>query len=809
MGGRKGRGAAPPSGPQFAGLAVTPPLFGRLSSLAPEPGHRLAHGLLLALVLAGVSVGLRAVDPWPGQLDQPGWPYVAYHLLRVGLLLLLIPLVYGAGRLLLPGPRRMTGPILDRLGHFLACATVGVALISLVFSLCGMLALFTYPVFLAVGLALAAWSGLVFHEVGGPLRRWILARGRALRAAPLGADTLCFLLLAGLSVAILATYGIAHVLTLPLENNDIPGGYLPYQEGVLRQTHGFWPTFRFPMFAVLKGAGWSFFVMGLSDHLASPVANFLLFALLLALIAQIGAWVCGSLRVAWLGALLLCLWPQGIQFQLSLFKTHTAIGAFLIAALYWMVLLLAGLKVRNPMPLRGLVITVAATVTLYPSNIFLIGIMLLAPAWVYARLHRLNAAASAVWAVAVWCALTLAVLLGYAYTTSGHFDFTFEALDAVADVDTLSEWGSLFILKLQRVLQGEFVLVPPTLGRTVESLGHVLDGSPARWRPLAILALLGAMLVGPALWRALRRRLGETPRPPHYAPACFLLLCGFGCCVALMVLVDHVSVIRTASFRFAYSALVLLWMGGWAAAALKGGGTHRRGIAVLVLLLLAAPLPQGPAIAARDWRFLAGRETFLSMIEAQWPGVTAYWQVSHVIAPGRRILMLNWEPGAFMLPGAPFERPFQNHAEAELPFLMYESADQGRAVLQRAGIETVSVNLNAPLIFTVLSPLFHPDALAEHFRLLAHLRTAGSDLYLLTLRTDQGTPLPADFRDRYARHVAQGRLTDHGFDRLYAIGECLWRLAQQPGQPGTDVGGPQNFLASPAQRMQCERDLTP
>ncbi len=787
---------------------MTLPLLGRLAALAPEPGRRPAHALVLALALAGVSGGLRVVDPWPGQFDQPGWSYVAWHLLRVGLLLLLVPLVYGAGRLVLPGPRAMLGPILDRLGHVLACATVGVGLISLIFSLLGMVALFTYPLFLGAGLALAAWSGLVVHEVGAPLRRWIVAQGLALRAAPLSAGTLAAVLLVGLSAAILVAYGIAHVLTLPLANNDIPGGYLPYQDEILRQTHGFWPTVRFPMFAVLKGAGWSFFVMGLSDHLASPLANFLLLALLLVLIAQIGAWVCGSLRVAWLGALLLCLWPQGIQFDLSLYKTHTAISAFLIAALYWLVLFLAGRRADRPPPLRGVIITIAATVTLYPSNVFLVALVLLAPAWAWARLHRLDCA-PAFRRIALWTALTLAVALGYAYTVQGHFDLTFEALDAVADVETFSRWGSLFILKLQRELQGDFPLILPTLDRAMERLGYVLDGSLAPWRPLAIPLVLGVMLLGPVAWPALRRRLGEAPRPPHYAPATVLLMWGFGASAALVVLLDHVGVFRTASFRFAFSALALLWMTGWSAAVLGGNGRRRHVVAALALLLLAAPLPHWPSISARDWRFLAGQESFLSMIAAQWPGVTAYWQVSHQIAPGRRILMLNWEPGAFMLPGAPFERPFQNHAQAELPILMYESPERGRAVLQRAGIETVSVNLRAPLIFTVLSPLFRPEAVADHFRLLAHLQTAESDLYLLTLRAGEGTPLPAEFRERYAQHFEQGRLGLYGFDRLYAMGQCLWRLAQQPGQPGTDIGGPQNFLASPAQRRQCTRDTAP
>lgn len=786
----------------------------QLSNLAPEAGRRPAHGLLpalaLAVALAGLSGGLRALDPWPDQFDQPGWCYLVWQLLRIGLLLLLIPLVYGAGRLALPGPRRMIGPILDRFGHFLACATAGVAGISLVFSLFGMLALYSYPLFLGVGLALAVWSGLVLHEVSDPLGRWIAAQWLTLRAAPLSANTLGVLLLIGLSAATLASYGIAEVLSLPLGSNDIPGGYLPYQEEILQHSHGFWPTVRFPMFVVLKGAGWSFFVMGLSDHLASPLANFLLFVLLLALVAQIGAWVCGSLRVAWLGALLLCLWPRGIQFELSLYKTHTAICALLIGALFWMVLHLVGLAARKPTPLRGLILTVAATVTLYPSNIFLIVLLLLAPAWVYARLCRLDAASAAFRQIAAWSALTLAVILSYAYTVQGHLDITFEAFDAVADVETFSEWGSLFILKLQRVLHGDLTLILPSLGQATERLGHTLDGSLISWRPLGILLLLAAMLLGSAFWPALRQRLGETPRPPHYAPATFLLICGFGCSTALVIFLDHVVVFRAANFRFAFSVLVLLWMSGWSAAVLGRDGRQRRTVAALALLVLAMPRPQWPGISARDWRFLAGRESFLSMIEPQWPGVTAYWRIYHQIAPGRRILMLNWEPGAFMLPGAPFERPFQNHLQAELPLLMYESAEQGHAVLQRAGIETISINLQAPLIFTALSPLFHPEVLAEHFRLLSHRRTAESDLFLLTLRADEGTPLPTDFRDRYATFFAQKRPNLlNGYGRLYPIGQCLWRLAQQPGQPGTDIGGPQNFLASPAQRRQCERETAP
>ncbi|OSM01928.1 hypothetical protein [Magnetofaba australis] len=755
---------------------------------APPRRQRLAHALLLTLLLLGVSLALRGLHLWPDQFDQPGWRYPLYHLLRVILLLLLFPLLYGAGRLLLPRPARLLSPRLDRFSHFLACATTGMAAISLLFAGLGMASLYYPATFLTVGAGLAAWSGWVAHEIAAPMRRWLQAQ-----------SPLTWGLLA-VSVALLVDYAMAEMLALRLENNDVPGSYLPFQDEVLHQTHGFWPTFRLPMFAVMRGAGWSFFVMGLSDHLSASLAGFAALLLLLLLLVRLGAGLCGSLRIAWLGVILLCLWPQGPQAELNLYKTHVIIAAFLVAACYWLILLLNHAAARQSLPVRGAMLTLMAMVVLYPAYLLLLT-PLLGWTWLLARWRGWTAARRAAIQGLLWSAAAWGAAIAYNSLTLGHPDLTFERFDALADVARFSEHSSLFIWKLQRVLQGDFLLHAPTWESLATGAGHVLDGSLWRWRPLAILALLGAAL----LWSAL------TPRRDGAAEidlTAWIVLPGFLGSAALALLLNHAVVFRATGFRFAFSLLALLWLSGYVAGRVSDRGQRRR-MAGAILLLLALPQPQWPPLRAWDWDFVRGRESFLSVIERQWPGTREAWRLQRMIDPERRILMLNWRPGALMLPGGAYQRPWQNPAMPDLPYLMFAEPAQGRAALLRAGIDVASVDLRAPQVFIASSPLFHPAALRDNFRLLAPLPDADAERVLLTLRADEGEALSEAFLARYDRFFHQGGVALREFDHLYALGQCLWRMAQEPGQPGTDIGGAQNFLASPQQRQACRRQLSP
>jgi len=174
------------------------------------------------------------------------------------------------------------------------------------------------------------------------------------------------------------------------------------------------------------------------------------------------------------------------------------------------------------------------------------------------------------------------------------------------------------------------------------------------------------------------------------------------------------------------------------------------------------------AAGTQYYQFLYGKKPFYDIVCEKWP-MQPEWYVYKNIVSGKRVIHLNFVPGAYMLPGANFQRPLKNVYKADLPEVLYSSPEEAIAALKANEIEYVMVVLHRRLGVTSLAPVFAPESLIQNFKMVA----GGGTTYLLTLTGSEGETVSQD--SEFIREYSRLRNHPFGFEEnhrnLYEFGK--------------------------------------
>ncbi len=577
-------------------------------------------------------------------------------------------------------------------------------------------------------------------------------------------------LLAGSMVLLTIVKGL-----YPAGGHDYYTHYFHYYRDVV-ESGGVWPNNIWYHFYYSKGAGLFFLGMLLTDPLAPQLITLCMFAgggiSLAAFMSHIGIPV--RWRVAFLTLVFAAyVYTPGPRENMlhggwgdfeKLHEPQTMLAAFLIYALYR---LMSREGVKDSSCRIAAMLAVAAAVILTPPTAAFYApaiLLLFGIAWI----KGLRNAASGYASVLFVCLASAIGLLALNYFVTGFpSDQGMRFFWKFADFEKVQEWGVL----------PHFVVIYDLITSNSGDELPVFGWKAFRFLMSSFrLDLFGAAILLCVPWFALRMMLGHALAcdAERCRAAFMVLLCFFvvGCLTALLFgRGQAISFYRFSSFLIPIT--ICLVAAAWAyVLPLSNSNEGRVAAAIPVAMVVVCAL-----VAVRgiyDFRkasdvvrqaavFLIGGHSLSSAYATQiswpgrlpWGGIYPAARTAHGMLPvGERLWSLNIHAYC-MAPDCRVESYQSYKLGADWNNTFFGTPEQSRLSLQAGNLNyfLISPNLAIPDPLA-LSPLLHPDAIAENFGVV----WMDGNTALLTWKNRKTKDLPKAWVESYRERVASSRL---------------------------------------------------
>jgi hypothetical protein len=231
--------------------------------------------------------------------------------------------------------------------------------------------------------------------------------------------------------------------------------------------------------------------------------------------------------------------------------------------------------------------------------------------------------------------------------------------------------------------------------------------------------------------------------------------------VALIVLAVDGALISNQSFRrstiFTGFYVVVACLALWSLAArFFVLPEKRQAFAIVLALLLGAfgirnYLSGTAKMKDSPYRFFAGLSNYR---EAYGEWIPESCLETRRLKGGEKVLLLNFFPGCYILPGIHFERPLMNSYLVNFAEAMYQGPEEAKKIFLRYDIHYFLVDLKQNFHLPAFSPLFEPSFLEKSLKIVWESDGA----YLLTWRNEDDEKAPEAFLESY-RDKYQEELT--------------------------------------------------
>ena len=767
------------------------------SQMFPTAGIYLnPKRFILAGILIIVVVLFKYLDVWNNYFDQRGVVYIVYNITRFVFILMFPCMVYAAGRILLkPSSEYGNGHDFDGIDHYLLCSFLGAGVINILMFLLGAFSLIRIEVTVPVAIALTYLASSYVDELAIVARRALRGiygifadkheTGSGKNVLEVISRVINFILIVFIIVAVWELL-IKRGMIPHLADNDIPGTYLPSYDDIVNEAHSFWPTMWYIHYYTAKGIGLQFFGMSLTDIFSCQLVNLYLFFLSALTLVQVFRKI--SPNATWiLFALLLFL--HSPMAALPYAKNHVALGCYIIFIFYLCALTLASPEHALGGFKMALFISVVSCVLFFPlSSMFCL--VLIGTAFVYAIVVKSWKKMRLFLCSAIAISLTLIGVYTFNYFQSGLLDMATSVFDRYWNHEIFSQWNSELVLVMQRFFnKGEGYANAVNLfdlNRLQASLRHVTGviangGAISEiWAVVIIVALAILLCVIFIDKYSVDDSINKMKSDPL---AVTLILCGSAwavVAVGLCVYV-HAAMLRATSFRgflfvILFFGMLILTIRHTISARWRPMANVIVPVILLCFVIFLKPNKLHSAAGEGSYGFLYGEKSYCDIVNVKWPMRTELY-VSQNVLPGKRVVHLNFVPGAYLLPGAHFQRPLKNVYKADLPKVLYGTPAEAIAALKENGIEHVMVNLNNPLGVTALAPVFAPESLIANFRLLWQGGPKNSH-FVLSMKNGKGQAL--DWNSQFVKGYISLCNHGHGYvynhERLYVFGK--WAIKE-------------------------------
>ena len=573
----------------------------------------------------------------------------------------------------------------------------------------------------------------------------------------------------------------------PAGGHDYYTHYFHYYRDVV-ESGGVWPNNIWYHYYYSKGAGLFFLGMLLTDPLAPQLVTLCMFAgggiSMAAFMSHIG--ISAKWRVAFLTLVFAAyVYTPGPRENMlhggwgdfeKLHEPQTMLAAFLIYALYR---LMSREDARDSSYRIAAMLAVAAAVILTPPTavFYVLAISLLCGfAWIKGQENAASGYASVLFV----CLASTGGLLALNYFVTGFpSDQGMKFFWKFAYFEKVQQWG---------VLPHFIVIYDLLISNSGDDL-PVFGWKTLRFLMLSFrLDLFGAAILLCVPWFALRMMRGQAPDfdGERCRAAFTVLLCfiGVGCLTALLFgRGQAISFYRFSSFLIPITICLVAttWAYALPLSKLKEGRiVAAMPLAMVVICALIALIGvydfrKATDVARQAALFSIGGHSIGSAYATQtswpgrlpWGGIYPAARTAHgMLPPGERLWSLNIHAYC-MAPDCRVESYQSYKLGADWNDTLFGTPAQSRLSLQAGNLNyfLISPDLAIPDPLA-LSPLLHPDVIAEHFGVL----WMDGNTVLLTWKNRKTKELPAAWVEKYRERVASSRLREYfPYDLLKSV----------------------------------------
>ena len=720
--------------------------------------------LLWVIVFLTTVALLRYLDVHHGHFDSNGYIYVADNILKIFLFPQFFVLFIGAGSatlMLISVPVNRIDP--NSIDELLLLSIIGILSLNILIFI-----LFCLKLFYSIYFIIISVTCIYFGANELNLHNYVLPRIKPLFDSKL---LNIFVYCCGLYLFILFITTLIHIfITMGIVpnwgTNDIPGTYIPVID-TLNLNHGYWPHRWFIHFFTAKGRGLQFFFGGLSDPFISQLGHLAIFFLALAVLGRL-LWLATKNILLSIFAILCFLNFEGfLTYEVyidSFVKSHIVICSFYIYLLFICSLLIAGDKKYYNQSMACLYIFIVSSTIFLPISFFITSLFIILAFILGQQLFSFPKIYKLLLPLSLGL-MTLCTIYFYNYTKTGVFDFLVSGLDKYANFERFNNWHSTLAFKLQRFYnknEGALTLYHFNEGKPFfTQLGHSLKLIRAVAWPIIIYIIF---LADPFI----KRITGAKTRDPNlsrmgYFPVMLSALFFFTI-LFMSIFCKHTAFARATLFREAYLTLAIFGGLGLTTIALTSSFKLEQKIITWFTVFFivwssafysyAFPWPTIPRITAGHVDYLLGRYSHLAWLDRSY-SIMPEWQASRLLPRGTRVIQLTFNPGAIVLPDVEYLRWLKTPLRSDLGTLLYDSPEEAVKVLGRHGVNyvIVSFRFKKKLSYYALAPLFAPDEIGRHFRLL--WQDPNTSTYLFVLSKDAGVPIPREVLETLREHIEQ------------------------------------------------------
>ncbi len=743
--------------------------MGKKGIPAVEKGPRITTYIgqtVFTAVYLLVVYGLKSIDLWNKSFDIAGSQYFIYNLLSIVLLLFYGWIMYYAGhiacRLL-----RWDGSDseLSAADNFLIYSFIGAAVYSAGMLLLGFLRLYYIGVVVIITAPVVFLSYTRLKGIADNIPASFSAFYRDyFKQEPklnMVVGMVFMLIAAGQTLYFLISKG----LMPDLLTNDTIGHYIPYYQEVIR-SHGIMNKY-FLHFYYSKGAGLIFLSQLLAGVQSAQMVSFYFFFLggvmMYAFVKRATSndfiWMMLAVILYFSSAIFLNESGMMVsEFQ----KPHLLIGAFICFVVYGTVIAhsLAPDKLRSWRLLQAIILI--ALILLSPISIaFILPFLLLQ--WIAAFFikDKINPA----WYV-LPMAVTLLVFVGMLlvnYFASGMAEATpLPIFYKLSNADILSKWVSpsaiLFQIQMNNISgEGAGAIALANLLKVknvIANMGSVLY-DPSMVPAFIYLALLPLTCL--LIMVAVKRKVIDSAIIPLIVSIVSMLLVSF----ILLVVTEQLSIYRYTTFLvvvrdFLYVYILFFVTKHFA------GRFYKKLVVVPVIIIIFYSCSNFYAYAKQESvsneekiDFLTGNKSYADFYEKRWGAVKMGLTIQQKIGSDKKVVVMNFLPSLYGIPGSGFERPLMNDYNTKGNFeeILFGAPEQAMRTLQALNINYFLFVFDKPFLPTAYAPLFEPENVRKYFTRVLD----GQNLILLTWKSPSDPELPDDIIKGYNNLREAGR----------------------------------------------------
>jgi hypothetical protein len=654
----------------------------------------------------------RATDTWQSAFFDTGLVVVADNIARLALLVVLVEACRGIGWL--AGARAGT---VD--SDLLGIAT-GFAISHIVGGVIGYLGLLSPLIaclYVGVGLALATRSAPFYFRRDGFARLAAIDR----------------VALAG-ALALALVFVVVRILPLDLQNNDF-SHYFPYYEWVRERGLTF-PSWYFINAYYLKGAGLNHLAVQVSDPAGAQLVGGLAIVLIALATGRLATRLAGDSLAVGLVVGALVTVSSSLWLLVELEKAHALISALLVA-LVLMAAMDAEQALERWQRRAAAIVAFAVPFMLPVAAIFLVP---------FCGLFVLNA-----WRRGEGFVLSLQPIAAAIAALVGTLAFT----------HLLSGMPEFSPLRVMLSLRNDAAMRPwidPAAILWFQAYGaqtfDVQLDPFSLIRSGAFAFCFGALIASVVAFFLLRRRGGL---------ALATLIASFLSFSIFLAIKQVFPGQDTDLDRFSAFFPSLVYLSTLAAIALALGFWKPASIAGIALSLLATAVVADQLATQTKYyvrpldaalRQASGSLSRDAAIHGPYPAGECA-AAAKLVPAGSQVLPMGIRPGCYVWPGVRFQRPEMNPLTLAFSDTLFGAPETARKAFLDRGVAYVVISsapsyveIPAPQAF---SPLFRPENLAKHFRIVGKL---DAESWLLTLK-EEGKPVDRAFLDWYAEVQAK------------------------------------------------------